>query len=83
MQHKENKTTKPLYISLEVYKKAQEMFGERGVSAAIQRLLETELYKTPYECRKCESNFTESAWRRHVPTGQCPNCGSFDIKRVI
>lgn len=70
------KVTRTIYLEFEVYETAKRLYGERGVSAAIERLLESEQLRN-FRCNVCHTEFFETVWR-NIPRlkDKCISCGA-------
>lgn len=71
------KLIRSVYIEQSVWERAQEVFGERGVSNAIEKALTAQLYGLMYACKSCGAEFSEKTWERMPDKrGTCISCGA-------
>lgn len=72
-----------VYINDTVWHEAQRRYGERGISAAIERLFVLEL-GILMECRDCGARFSTYIWDKMADKrGKCIVCDKTDLKQII
>lgn len=72
----EYKTNVTLYVRIGTLETAKRVYGERGLSAAFERLILQEI-GISYTCNMCECKFNENAWKKMPEKyGKCVSCGA-------